>query len=79
MNKFNWIGYLFTCFIVLAIVLQTRPILAQTPPEIDGCQILPADNIWNTPINNLPVDPNSDAYINSIGPDGTLHPDFWFG
>jgi hypothetical protein len=43
---------------------------------ISGCPMFPADNVWNTPIDSLPVDPNSDAYINSIGPTTKLHPDF---
>jgi len=45
-------------------------------PTIGGCPVLPADNIWNTPIDTLPVHANSAAYINSIGSAGYLHPDF---
>lgn len=48
-------------------------------PTITGCQVFPADNIWNTPVNNLPVHPNSDVYIESIGADTGLHPDFGAG
>lgn len=44
-----------------------------------GCPIFPADNIWNVPISGLPVDPQSDAYIASIGVDAGLHPDFGAG
>jgi hypothetical protein len=51
-------------------------ICGQVPPE---CPVFPADNIWNTPIDTLPVDPRSDAYIASIGPDTGLHPDFGSG
>ena len=40
------------------------------------CPLFPADNIWNTPIDNLPVHPLSDAYIDTIGRDVTFHPDF---
>jgi len=43
---------------------------------ISGCPMFPADNVWNTPIDSLPVDPNSAAYINSIGFNTYLHPDF---
>ena len=43
------------------------------------CQVFPDDHIWNVPIDELPLDPNSTAYINSIGPDNTLHPDFGSG
>jgi hypothetical protein len=45
-------------------------------PSIDGCPVFPADHIWNTPVDSLPVHPSSDAYIDSIGADTTLHPDF---
>jgi hypothetical protein len=49
------------------------------PPQIGGCPIFPANNIWNTPIDSLPVHPNSAAYINTIGADRGLHPDFGSG
>ncbi len=44
-----------------------------------GCTFFPADNIWNTPIDALPLDGRSDAYIASIGPDIGLHADFGAG
>jgi len=51
-------------------------ICAQT---IDGCRVFPTDNIWNTRIDTLPVDPRSADYIKTIGPDKGLHPDFGAG
>src|SRR6187401_3623974 len=36
---------------------------AAAPPTIGGCQIFPADNVWNTPIDTLPVHARSDAWI----------------
>ncbi|MBN1430317.1 MAG: hypothetical protein JXB07_18245 [Anaerolineae bacterium] len=44
-----------------------------------GCPIFPADNAWNTPIDALPVHALSEQYINSIGRDTGLHPDFGSG
>lgn len=44
-----------------------------------GCSILPADNIWNTPVDNLPVHSRSAQYISSIGTSTTMHPDFGSG
>ena len=41
--------------------------------------MLPADNIWNVPIDTLPVDPNSTAYINTIGAARHVHADFGSG
>lgn len=43
------------------------------------CQIFPPDNIWNTPIDQLPVHPRSNQYIAAIGQDISLHPDFGSG
>jgi uncharacterized repeat protein (TIGR01451 family) len=46
-------------------------------PQLGGCTIFPADNVWNAPIDKLPVHPDSDAYIANINLDETtLHPDF---
>lgn len=52
--------------------------LAQSP-QLAGCPILPADNVWNTPVDALPVDSNSTAYINNVGSNGYLHADFGSG
>ncbi len=48
-------------------------------PQIGGCSIYPADNIWNTPVDTLPVDPHSDEWVNSIGRDTSFHMDFGSG
>ncbi|HSD86551.1 MAG TPA: hypothetical protein VLB44_03515 [Kofleriaceae bacterium] len=44
-------------------------------PVIAGCPILPDDHIFNTKIDSLPVDPNSAAYITTIGGAVKLHLD----
>jgi hypothetical protein len=36
-------------------------------PTLGGCQLLPGDHIFNTPIDALPVDPQSAAYLATIG------------
>ena len=59
--------------------LLTGVTMAQTGPSLAGCPILPADNVWNTPIDGLPIDPNSAAYIATIGVDRGVHPDFGSG
>lgn len=51
------------------------PSQPQPPPEVAGCPVFPADNIWNVPVDTLPLDPNSDAYIATIGANAYLHPD----
>jgi hypothetical protein len=39
-------------------------------------QLFPSDNWWNQEITHAPVDPQSDAFIDFVGPTRTLHPDF---
>src|ERR1700730_4169068 len=48
---------------------------AQTPPTIAGCWSFPADNIWNAPVDNLPVHPHSADYISNISSTGRLRYD----
>ena len=50
-----------------------------TPPEVAGCPVFPADNIWNVRVDTLPLDPNSAAYVATIGATAHLHPDFGSG
>ena len=44
-------------------------------PQLGGCPVLPDNHMFNTPIEQLPVDPNSAAYITTIGPTRRLHLD----
>jgi hypothetical protein len=44
--------------------------------SLEGRRPFPADNPWNTPVDQDPVDPNSDTLIASIGLTRGLHPDF---
>ncbi|MGA3018441.1 MAG: hypothetical protein ABSF62_15075 [Bryobacteraceae bacterium] len=58
---------------ILALVFRTKS------PALDlgnGCSVFPANNIWNTPVAGLPVDPHSAAYIESMGAGLPLHADF---
>jgi Ricin-type beta-trefoil lectin domain len=51
------------------------PLAAQTP-VLNGCPVFPANNIWNTRVDTLPVDANSAAYVNTIGVTSPAHPEF---
>ncbi len=68
----------------LAVILNGRPVspvnaaTAQSA-ALGGCPMFPRNNIWNRPVNGLPVDAHSADYINSIGPGTGLHPDFGSG
>jgi hypothetical protein len=50
------------------------PLVAQ--PQIGNCAVFPARNIWNTPVDKLPVHPLSSQWIATEGATRTLHPDF---
>jgi hypothetical protein len=41
-----------------------------------ACNGFPADNVWNTPVTNLPVNAHSAQWVKSIGRGVDLHPDF---
>ncbi len=47
--------------------------------SIAGCPVLPADNVWNTAVDQLPADSNSATYVQTIGAAKTLHADFGAG
>ena len=46
---------------------------------IGGCPIFPANNIWNTPIDNLPIHARSDQWVTTIGRNTGFHMDFGSG
>jgi hypothetical protein len=41
--------------------------------------LFPPDNIWNVPVDHLPVHPNSAAYVDTIGRFEYMHADFGSG
>ena len=57
------------------------PLVARSPgpPRLAGCAVFPADNIWNVPVDTLPVHTSSDAYVATIGADAHVHADFGSG
>lgn len=48
-------------------------------PTLGPCLVLPPSSIWNTRVDTLPVHPDSDAFIATIGAATGLHPDFGSG
>jgi hypothetical protein len=60
------------------LAVAFSPSASATRPEYP-CTLFPANNIWNTRVDNLPVDPHSRDYINRIGANTGLHPDFGSG
>jgi hypothetical protein len=47
--------------------------------SIAGCPLFPNDNVWNTPVDTLPVDANSQSYVTTIGATKGVHADFGSG
>src|SRR5580692_2673268 len=62
----------------LTVAVSPTTASAGTPvPGAPSCPMFPADNVWNTPIANLPVNPQSAAWMASMDASTTnLHPDF---
>ena len=68
--------------LVLLLVLLAfagAPAHALRIPAAPRCAIFPKTNAWNTRVDGLPVAPDSDVIIRSIGADTGLHPDFGSG
>ena len=64
---------------VLLMLVWALTIRLQAQPRIAGCTVFPSNNIWNTPIDKLPVDANSARYIATIGATRPAHADFGSG
>jgi len=49
---------------------------ARASAALGGCPVFPADNPWNQRVDGMPVAPDSDAIVRSIGLEEPLFPDF---
>lgn len=58
------------------VLAQKHSARDQSGPSIGGCPVFPVDNVWNTPVDGLPKDPRSAAYLEVMRPINRLHPDF---
>jgi hypothetical protein len=66
-----------TLLAALALGLAGAAAASGAPlPGAPGCPVLPADNVWNTPVDALPRHPDSARLIRGIGLGDRLHPDF---
>jgi hypothetical protein len=63
--------------VVLMAAFSAQAALAA--PHIAGCPLFPRSNPWNQRVDGLPVLPNSDAMVRSIGAGATMHADFGSG
>ncbi len=56
---------------------RTTPHLARTTIPGTNCPAFPADNVWNTPITDLPVNAQSTTWLAAMDSSSTyLHPDY---
>ena len=63
----------------LAVLVGIAASVCAHLPAFGSCPVFPADHIWNTPVDQLPVSPNSSMWVNTIGAASSLHPDFGSG
>jgi hypothetical protein len=57
-------------------LIKVNPYVAPKLNKVKECTVFPADNVWNTPVNSLPVHSRSTAWINAIGYAKSVHLDF---
>jgi hypothetical protein len=62
--------------IAASVALAVPPAPSTRLPNAPNCPIFPAKNVWNKPVDTLPVAANSATMINAIGANVGLHPDF---
>jgi len=52
---------------------------ATAQPTIGSCPVLPSNDVWNVPVDQLPVAANSATLVNTIGATTRVHADFGSG
>ncbi len=86
LRSFRTVSLAIIAAIISSPIIVSSPSLptptvaaAGGPPTVSGCPTLPADNIWNTRVDQLPVHPSSAAYLSTIGLNTSLRTDFGSG
>jgi len=77
-NEFKTVKDYLCLFVILIIPLAFAGHVFASP-SIAGCSVYADDNVWNTPVDTLPIEPNSQNYIITIGASKGLHADFGSG
>jgi hypothetical protein len=49
--------------LIAILLLITLVVAALEAAPVGGCPVFPDNNIWNVPVDRLPVHPDSAAYI----------------
>src|SRR5262249_45614076 len=74
-HPFNVVSmYLLRTLIALGIAG-----VAYAQPTIGSCNVFPINNVWNIPVDKLPVQGNSSALVSTIGAGTHMHADFGSG
>jgi hypothetical protein len=76
MKRHLWLKVIVSIALLLPLAAHAEP---SSPPTLSGCPLYPADNIWNVPVDELPVDANSTAYVTAMGATAKAHADFGSG
>jgi hypothetical protein len=76
MKRHLWLKVIVSIALCLPLAAHAKP---SSPPTLSGCPVYPADNIWNVPVDTLPLDAHSAAYVNTIGSTQHVHADFGSG
>jgi len=71
MKKITIVLFILTLFLTIIPPIQAATV---NSPSLSGIQIFPKDNIWNTRVDMLPVDANTDIYIHFLVTETTLYP-----
>jgi hypothetical protein len=66
MKRLSLLLLIFTIFLSMILPAQAATI---NSPTLSGIQIFPKDHIYNTRVDNLPVDEKSDLYITNLKKD----------
>lgn len=76
MKRHLWLKVIVSIALLLPVAAHAKP---SSPPTLSGCPLYPADNIWNVPVDELPVDANSTEYVAAMGAAANAHADFGSG
>ena len=64
---------------LLLLLAIAMPATVLGVPKIQNCAVLPADNVWNTRVDTLPVHANSANYLGTMNTTRSFHMDFGAG
>lgn len=63
-------------FSIVCLGMSLALLLQSQSPTVSGCPVFPPNNVWNTRVDSLAVDANSNAYVQTLGATNKAHADF---